>query len=62
MPTHLTIHAAEPGPVIDRHIFGNFAEHLGRCIYDGLWVGPDSKVPNVRGWRSDLVAALKQIL
>ena len=61
MSTHLTIHTAEPGPVIDRHIFGNFAEHLGRCIYDGLWVGPDSKVPNVRGWRSDLVAALKQI-
>jgi len=61
MPTHLTIHAAEPGPIIDRHIFGHFAEHLGRCIYDGLWVGPDSKVPNVRGWRSDLVAALKQI-
>ncbi|MBK8857945.1 MAG: alpha-N-arabinofuranosidase [Opitutaceae bacterium] len=61
MPTHLTVHAAEPGPVIDRHIFGNFAEHLGRCIYDGLWVGPDSKVPNVRGWRSDLVAALRQI-
>lgn len=61
MATHLTIHAAEPGPVIDRHIFGHFAEHLGRCIYDGLWVGTDSKVPNVRGWRSDLVAALKQI-
>lgn len=59
--TRLTIHAAEPGPVIDRHIFGHFAEHLGRCIYDGLWVGEGSKVPNVRGWRSDLVAALKQI-
>ncbi len=56
-----TIHAAEPGPVIDPHIFGHFAEHLGRCIYDGLWVGEDSKVPNVRGWRSDLVAALKRI-
>ncbi|MEY3773649.1 MAG: hypothetical protein RLZZ129_429 [Verrucomicrobiota bacterium] len=59
--TRLTVHAAEPGPVIDRHIFGHFAEHLGRCIYDGLWVGEDPKVPNVRGWRSDLVAALKQI-
>ena len=59
--TRLTIHAAEPGPVIDRHIFGHFAEHLGRCIYDGLWVGEDSKIPNLRGWRGDLVAALKQI-
>ena len=57
----LNLHAAEPGPIIDRHLFGHFAEHLGRCIYDGLWVGEDSKVPNVRGWRSDLVAALKQI-
>lgn len=57
----LTVHAAEPGPVIDKHIFGHFAEHLGRCIYDGLWVGESSKVPHVRGWRSDLVAALKQI-
>ncbi len=57
----LRIHAGEPGPTIDRHIFGHFSEHLGRCIYDGLWVGEDSKVPNVRGWRSDLVAALRQI-
>src|SRR5882757_7725631 len=61
MSTRLTVHAAEPGPVIDRHIFGHFAEHLGRCIYDGLWVGEAAKVPNVRGWRSDLVAALKLI-
>lgn len=51
----------QPGPVISRHIFGHFAEHLGRCIYDGLWVGLDSPVPNVRGWRSDLVEALRAI-
>ena len=61
MSTSLTVHADAPGPVIDRHIFGHFAEHLGRCIYDGLWVGENSPVPNVRGWRSDLVAALRQI-
>ena len=58
---HLTIAADQPGPLIDRHIFGHFAEHLGRCIYDGLWVGEESSVPNTRGWRNDLVAALKQI-
>ena len=58
---HLTIAAGQPGPVIDPHIFGHFAEHLGRCIYDGLWVGEKSPVPNTRGWRNDLVAALKQI-
>ena len=58
---HLAIAADQPGPVIDRHIFGHFAEHLGRCIYDGLWVGEGSPVPNTRGWRNDLVAALRQI-
>lgn len=58
---HLTVRADEPGPLISRHIFGHFAEHLGRCIYDGLWVGEQSSVPNVRGWRSDLVAALRQL-
>ena len=60
-PVRLTIHAGTPGPVIDPHIFGHFAEHLGRCIYDGLWVGEGSSVPNTRGWRNDLVAVLKQI-
>lgn len=60
-PVKLTLHADAPGPVIDPHIFGHFAEHLGRCIYDGLWVGEKSPVPNTRGWRNDLVAALKQI-
>ncbi len=63
MPPTATIKIAadQPGPVISKHIFGHFAEHLGRCIYDGLWVGPESDVPNVRGWRSDLVHALRTI-
>jgi alpha-N-arabinofuranosidase len=39
---HRTIRADQPGPVISRHIQGQFAEHLGRDIYDGIWVGPDS--------------------
>lgn len=46
---------------ISKHIYGHFAEHLGRCIYEGLWVGEDSAVPNTRGIRNDVVAALKQI-
>jgi alpha-N-arabinofuranosidase len=46
---------------ISRHIYGHFAEHLGRCIYGGIWVGEDSPIPNVRGIRSDVVAALRQI-
>src|SRR5688572_32936698 len=49
------------GPQINRHIFGQFAEHLGTGIYGGVWVGPDSEIPNVRGIRTDVVAALKAI-
>ncbi len=49
------------GPKIDRHIYGHFSEHLGRCIYDGYWVGEDSKIPNVRGIRTDIVEAMKAI-
>ncbi|MFN8488479.1 MAG: alpha-N-arabinofuranosidase [Caldilineaceae bacterium] len=46
---------------IDRNIYGHFSEHLGRCIYEGYWVGEDSPIPNVRGIRTDVVAALRQI-
>jgi len=57
----LTVAADQPGPKISRHIFGQFAEHLGRCVYEGIWVGEDSPIPNVRGIRSDVVAALRAI-
>ena len=49
------------GPTIDPNIFGQFAEHLGTVIYGGVWVGPDSPIPNVRGIRSDVVQALRAI-
>jgi alpha-N-arabinofuranosidase len=51
----------KPGSKIDRNIFGQFAEHLGSGIYGGIWVGKDSPIPNVRGIRSDVVAALRAI-
>jgi alpha-L-arabinofuranosidase len=57
----LVIHADRPGGVINRNIYGQFAEHLGRLIYGGLWVGEDSPIPNTRGLRNDVVAALKQL-
>lgn len=57
----LTVDASKPGPKISRNIFGQFAEHLGHGIYEGVWVGPDSKIPNTRGIRNDVVAALKAI-
>ena len=56
-----TLHADTPGPVYDRRMFTQFAEHLGNGIYGGLWVGRDSKIPNTRGFRNDVVAALKQL-
>jgi alpha-N-arabinofuranosidase len=46
---------------ISRHLYGHFAEHLGRCIYEGLWVGEDSAIANTRGFRNDVVAALKKL-
>ena len=57
----LTVDASKTGAKIDRNIFGQFAEHLGHGIYDGIWVGPDSPIPNTRGIRNDVVAALKAI-
>ncbi|RVU04070.1 alpha-N-arabinofuranosidase [Novosphingobium umbonatum] len=56
-----TIRADQPGPVLSRNIQGQFAEHLGRDIYDGIWVGPDSTIPNTRGIRKDVVDALKAV-
>ncbi|WP_265458885.1 alpha-N-arabinofuranosidase [Enterococcus sp. HY326] len=49
------------GPTISKYIYGHFAEHLGRCIYEGLYVGADSSIPNVNGMRTDVVEALKNI-
>ncbi|WP_232468413.1 alpha-N-arabinofuranosidase [Alkalitalea saponilacus] len=60
-PVKITINPDEEGPVINRNIFGHFAEHLGFGIYGGIWVGPDSHIPNTRGIRNDVVEALKEI-
>jgi alpha-L-arabinofuranosidase len=57
----LSIDASKAGAKIDRNIFGQFAEHLGHGIYDGMWVGPNSPIPNTRGIRNDVVAALRAI-
>ena len=57
----LVIHADRGTNVIHRNLYGHFAEHLGRCVYEGFWVGEDSPIPNTRGIRNDVVAALKKI-
>jgi alpha-N-arabinofuranosidase len=57
----LTVHADKPVAVIQPEIFGQFAEHLGAGMYGGLWVGVHSKIPNVRGFRKDVVGALNKL-
>ena len=57
----LSLDVPKTGQKIDRNIFGQFAEHLGHGIYDGIWVGPDSTIPNTRGIRNDVVDALKAL-
>jgi len=57
----LSVDVSKPGPTISRNIFGQFAEHLGHGVYGGIWVGPNSTIPNTRGIRNDVVAALKAI-
>ena len=46
---------------IDKNIYGHFSEHLGRCIYEGIWVGKDSTIPNTDGIRNDVAEALRKI-
>ena len=57
----VTILADQPGAVIDPNIYGQFVEHLGRGVYEGIWVGPESSIPNTRGIRNDVVAALRRV-
>src|SRR5688500_4705150 len=55
------IDRTRPGPVIEPAIYAQFAEHLGEGIYDGVWVGPDSPIPNTSGYRTDVVEALRRL-
>lgn len=57
----ITLNPARSAGTIDKNIFGHFSEHLGRCIYQGLFVGKDSPIPNKNGMRTDVVEALKNI-
>jgi alpha-N-arabinofuranosidase len=59
--TTVKVDTAKPGPVINKDVYGQFAEHLGSGIYGGMWVGPQSKIPNTRGWRNDVIGALKKL-
>ena len=52
---------SSPGPPISPHIYGHFIEHLGGVVYDGIWVGRDSRIPNVDGIRKQFVDDMKRI-
>ena len=57
----VNIDLENPGAFIHRNIYGQFMEHLGRGIYEGVWVGEDSRIPNERGYRKDVLKALKDL-
>ena len=61
MANQIIVNAMAEKDQISRMIYGHFAEHLGRCIYDGFYVGEDSPIPNIDGMRIDIIEALKKI-
>ena len=57
----IVVSPGEPGETINPHLYGHFIEHLGGVIYDGVWVGPASRIPNVKGIRKQFVDDMKHI-
>ena len=57
----MTIRTSQGGETIHKEIYGQFAEHLGTCIYGGLWVGPESPIANTDGYRNDVLHALQEL-
>src|SRR5690349_4096010 len=61
-PTTIVIRPNEADVVINKNIYGHFAEHLGRCIYGGIYVGEgNATIPNQKGVRTDIIEALKKL-
>jgi alpha-N-arabinofuranosidase len=56
-----SIDTAKRADKIEPTIYGQFTEHLGYGVYDGVWVGENSEIPNTRGIRNDVVAALREL-
>ena len=59
--SRLALHTEQANTKINKEIYGHFAEHLGHCIYGGIYVGENSDIPNIRGFRDDVVGALKDM-
>ena len=59
--TNIELKIDDDATIISKHIYGHFAEHLGRCIYEGFYVGENSTIPNSEGVRLDIIDALKEL-
>lgn len=59
--TTIKLYPGQAQQIIPKEIYGQFAEHLGTCIYGGIWVGEDSSIPNTDGYRTDVLNALKEL-
>lgn len=59
--TRIIIDSNKKKSKISKHIYSHFSEHLGRCIYEGIYVGKSSEIENVNGMRKDVVKALKEM-
>ncbi len=57
----VTLEPSADAPMIPKEIYGQFAEHLGTCIYGGIWVGPESSIPNTNGYRNDVLGAMREL-
>jgi alpha-N-arabinofuranosidase len=57
----IILHTDAASSKINKEIYGHFAEHLGNCIYGGIYVGDTSNIPNTHGYRNDVVNALKEM-
>lgn len=55
------LYPTDTAPIINKEIYGQFAEHLGSCIYGGIWVGEDSPIPNTNGYRNDVLEAFRSL-
>ena len=59
--TKIILHTKQNAGIIHKELYGQFAEHLGTCIYGGLWVGNNSSIPNINGYRKDVLHALQDL-
>ena len=59
--TKIILHTKQSAGIIHKELYGQFAEHLGTCIYGGLWAGNNSSIPNINGYRKDVLHALQDL-